>query len=101
MPATERLNDAFGAGRIAVDARIKRLPRDQIGDIRGSVGQWRRCAEVVEKRVECSERRGVFAGCDGRDDGLIGARGFARGDQVLIAAISGPTPMIAITRLML
>jgi hypothetical protein len=26
---------------------------------------------------------------------------FARGDQVLIAAISGPTPMIAIARFML
>jgi hypothetical protein len=41
----------------------------------------------------------VFAGCDGRDAGLIDRRArFARGDQVLIAAISGPTPQILIIR---
>ena len=42
----------------------------------------------------------MFPGCDGRKAGLIDGRArFARGDQVLIAAISGPTPKILIIRL--
>jgi hypothetical protein len=46
--------------------------------------------------------RAVFPGCDGRDAGLIDWRvRLERGDQVLIAAISGPTPKIVIIRLRL
>ena len=41
----------------------------------------------------------MFPGYDGRDAGLIDWRArLERGDQVLIAAISGPTPKIAIIR---
>ena len=58
--------------------------------------------EAVEERVMRRERRGVFPGCEGRDAGLIDCRArFARGDQVLIAAISGATPKIVIIRLRL
>jgi hypothetical protein len=59
--------------------------------------------EAVEKRVmRRGRRRAEFLGRDGRDAGLsIGACGFERGDQLLIAAINGSTPMIAITRFML
>jgi hypothetical protein len=58
--------------------------------------------EAVEKRVMRRERRCVFPGCDGRDAGLIDWRvRLERGDQVLIAAISGPTPKILIIRLKL
>jgi hypothetical protein len=69
--------------------------------------RWRRYerplrVEAVEKRVMRRGRRAEFLGRDGRDAGLsIGARGFERGDQLLTAAISGSTPMIAITRFML
>ena len=43
----------------------------------------------------------MFSVRDGRDAGWsIGAR-LERGDQALIAAISGPTPKIAIIRLRL
>jgi hypothetical protein len=58
--------------------------------------------ETVEKRV-IRRGRAVFPGRSGRGARpLIDWRArFARGDQVLIAAISGPTPKIVIIRLRL
>jgi hypothetical protein len=55
----------------------------------------------VGKRIEDFSRRTAFFGPEASTliAGLAGA--IDRGDQVLIAAISGPTPMIAITRFML
>jgi hypothetical protein len=58
--------------------------------------------EAVEKRVIGGGRCGVFPGRDGRDAGWSDRRlRLERGDQVLIAAISGPTPRMVIIRLML
>ena len=70
--------------------------------VRMFVGQRIRSTEAVEKRVSGGGRGAVFRRRGGRDAGRqTGACGLIAGNQVLIAAISGPTPKIAIIRLRL
>jgi len=53
--------------------------------------------ETVEKRVG-GGRCTVFGGRKGRDADMTDRRERERGDQVLIATISGPAPRIVIIR---